>query len=446
MIPVNNSVQRTDFKYPSKINFILNSSLYRLVWNNASSFVANNYESTFVKSILNSNIVSNFRDKGCTLKGTFFLSGYNKIARLELSSYDRAYTDGKVVCHVCDVGEMVTIDGTQIRMQGSPSAHMFAVLSNSCEKFFNKGSSVFNPEEQQKIITALRAAADPILSPSALVSSIKSGELTFIPAGWVGHAICIGFCHEQMMIGNPGQGSADCGSPLLIFDIDLDNVTEELISYILDIRHSNYEYSYSFIYNELPQILSPKFSEKGEPADLFDDESPNGDIMSFFADQSPNRYIMSSTDDFIYGVLPLATVGNCSFQAAKCALVIAAIAYQQLHIDEEIPNDRTEGFYVGVDATFSKMHNEIYLIFQFTALDQLVNYCDHYYSKETGFPKEEMDHLALPREVIKNCWKNARINKNQIDGKPLSELFRWHTRAGEFLDSHPHLAEFLRDC
>jgi hypothetical protein len=429
MIPVNNSVQSRDFKHPGKVNLILNSNLYCFFYENiVFPCLANNYESELAKR------ASRFLQCNEVL----YSLGYNKVARINLSVDDQASIDAKVLGHVCNVGDEVRTDRILLSMHGGYSPLMFTVFSNSCEKFFNRGYSAFNPEEQQQIITALRAAADPILSPSALVPSIKSGELTFIPTGWDKHAICIGFCNRQMMIGNPGgEGSENCASPLMIFDIDPDRVTEELITYVLEIRNSDYEYGHSFIYHELPKILSPKSSENGEPGDPIDAESLHGCILQ-------------SRDDIIQHMLPFTKMGNCSFETAKSALVFAAISFKWPSIDDEVLKGRmgdvdTVTVYNEVEKTFKQIGDEMYIIFKLTALDHLADYCDRYYSKETGFPKEEMVHLALPREVIKKCWKRSKIVHNKIMDKAhiFYNLARWSAQADKFLKSHPHLAEFL---
>jgi hypothetical protein len=416
------------FKAPFSLTIVSNSSLFDLIFKKVDCYICNNKESLFVQFLINNDAISNFRferEDGSTLKTNLYGLGH-QMDNIHLSPYDRAFLAAKLLGQVFPVNPEVTIDGTKFHLSGMHTACMFTLLSEKCEEFFKQNGSIFDPQEQQQMISALCAAGKPqaLISANELVLSIQSGKMTFVRAGWHDHSICLGFCNGQMVIGNTGECPA-YDPNLIVFDIDPNLVTEELITYIGELSSANVQFAYSFLYKELPKILCPNPPLQREELEDDDVEGIVQDAMR----------------DLISSLLPDATVGNCSFESAKAALFTMAIALKQpsveakrqMHLELANSEDAFCDIQVNVTKIFDTIKQEIQAIYIYVALDHLTTYCDHYYSPETGLPA----HFAVPKNVIQICWSALRYGLLlSLDYKNNPGICK---RLILFFDTHPHL-------
>jgi hypothetical protein len=420
-----------NLKIPGLFTIIKNSNLNDLIITKAFHFIGSKKESILLGSLINSNFVSNHRIyTGTTLKSALHLLRY-KMSDTTMSAYDKALIDTQFLMQVTRVDiPTVTLDGTEV-LGGLPEV-LFTVLSEGCENFFRQNASIFCPEEQRQMIDALRAAGDKpqaLISAKELVSSIQSGKMTFIGTGWEAHTICLGFYNGHMMIGNTGQGPESSPS-LVICDIDPNKMTEKLIKCIQDISFAKYEFAYPFFYEDLPKILRPN---KLVEIEGYEDERRGMEILE--------KIIQAELDSLISSLLPHAEeFDSCTFEAARAALVFAAISLKkpstqaklQMLIDlGPFGNKSLDDIQKEVFAIYHPIFVEIEAIRVSLALDHLVTYCNHYYSPETGLPI----HVAAPKEVIQACWKTLRM-KIFVDYRDHPVI---RERVRQLFETHPHL-------
>jgi hypothetical protein len=427
------------FKAPDLFTLISNSDLRGWIGRKIDHYLFKDEKSAFAQFLLQNETISNYRfQNGFSLKANIYFSGYKMIG-INLSAYDRGFRDAKVLGHVCCANGKVKLDGTQFLLRGFHYAHMFAVLAEGCENFFKENVSIFNLKEQQQMIDAVRAVEKPaaLMPVDELVSAIQSGKMTFIGAGWDEHTIFLGFCNDQMVIGNTGEGSEGDIPHLAIFDIDPKRITSELITYIEELRSANFEFAQPFFYEELPKILRP---DQHRPKIYEDCSELNKSDCDFF-----EKYVQEWLEYLTEALLPDAEVGNCTFESAKAALVFAAMVLKQLTAKEQLVMELiavldASGDTKDTDArgwqTFIPIIEEIQAIYTSIALDHFVSYCDRYYSQETGLPREEMVHLAVPIEVLQECWASLKFKTFLADRE---KYFGIHRLMNRLFETHPNL-------
>lgn len=170
----------------------------------------------------------------------------------QLNRYEQEYFEVKKVAAWHNLMGTVTIDGEEVRLEGSKPTFHAPFLSQSLNRFFavHKSETHLSEEHQKMLTDALHFSGDE----RATAKRIEQGDLTFVHTGWEDHGISVTFFGDYMAIGNRGSGS-DVHGTLLVYKIDRSKVDAQLIEEMQSFEAAPEEEGIDYFYRVLPRSL-----------------------------------------------------------------------------------------------------------------------------------------------------------------------------------------------
>ncbi len=178
---------------------------------------------------------------------------------LPLTEFDRKFIATNIYAHVYSCEGSFSVENQSISVEGSVPLIMRQFFSEALEEFENtlKDDDHGQVEEISKIKVAFRLSTNPNVTNRELVERIRKGELTFIQAGWKGHAVEIVFHKGYMAICNRGARDQLNGS-LDVYKISPNEMTEQTLNKIYETKSLKRTSGIEFHYSDLPNLLDGK--------------------------------------------------------------------------------------------------------------------------------------------------------------------------------------------